>query len=191
MGGIPYLSCSSDEGNKISIVMLHGAAFKKEDWKRGDILQTLCNNDYNVMALDLPVRAGRKELKDALKAIVEDNNNNINQLPITALVTPSASGFTIVDWIQNADKSLSQYIEKWIPVAPGSVQQATTEELNLLSGIPILAIYGSKDSMGKKVSTRLGSNLSEETKVVEIPNATHPCYLDDPQRFIKEVVQFV
>mmetsp|Transcript_29145 Transcript_29145/g.42996 ORF Transcript_29145/g.42996 Transcript_29145/m.42996 type:complete len:269 (+) Transcript_29145:320-1126(+) len=182
LGGLPYLHCSSSSPSG-SLVLLHGAKFKKEDWKTGDLLQSFCR-DFNVVALDLEVREGHVQLQNALKEVEKQLSI---PLPVSALVTPSASGFTVVDWLDDMQK-FSQYIQRWIPVAPPSVLKVDTTDLSRLKSIPILAIYGSEDQMGKKVSKRLGEISGAQ--VVEIPGS-HPCYLDSPEEFIRHVQAFL
>jgi pimeloyl-ACP methyl ester carboxylesterase len=105
-------------------------------------------------------------------------------------VTPSASGYTIVDWITSGSTDeLVNYVGYWIPVASPSIKNAEEAALQGLKGrIPILAIYGSKDKGGKVVSERLQG--FSDAKVVEIYGG-HPCYLDSPDAFIEELLNFL
>jgi hypothetical protein len=109
-----------------------------------------------------------------------------------ALVTPSASGLTMVTWAAAADsvkETLPEYVERWIPVAAGAVLSAPEHDIQRLQGLlPILAIHGNKDRAGKQSSERLlafaGATILEMT-------GTHPCYLDSPKEFVDEVIKFV
>jgi hypothetical protein len=190
VGGIPYLRCGGGGGGakqttSIDLVLLHGARFAKEDWKTSGILEKLCAN-FAVMALDLDQTADHLELKQVLDAMKADALLSTTILP--AIVTPSASGKTIVDWLDNVSE-LKQYVGKWIPVAPPSVGKATDDQLKQLAEVlPILAIYGDEDSGGKIVSEKLGR--FSQAKVVEIAGS-HPCYLDSPDEFIKLVKAFL
>lgn len=189
VGGIPYLHCSaSPSPQTIDVVLLHGAAFTKENWKTSGILEKLCQiSHFSITALDLDKSASHVELKAVLDAMTQESMTN---LPVGGIVTPSASGKTIVDWLQHDNiPELNQYIAKWIPVAPPAVKRATDKQLQELSDVlPILAIYGNKDEGGKVVSETLGK-LSQ-AKVVEIPGS-HPCYLDSPDDFIQNVRDFL
>eukprot|EP00545_Synedropsis_sp_CCMP1620_P003531 CAMPEP_0119010534 /NCGR_PEP_ID=MMETSP1176-20130426/5079_1 /TAXON_ID=265551 /ORGANISM="Synedropsis recta cf, Strain CCMP1620" /LENGTH=259 /DNA_ID=CAMNT_0006963209 /DNA_START=154 /DNA_END=933 /DNA_ORIENTATION=- len=192
VGGIPYLHCgvaaapSSSSPIIIDLVLLHGSRFTKEDWRTSGILPKLCAiPNFSVTALDLDKSAGHDELKSVLVAMTKDSL--IHKLP-AAVVTPSASGKTIVDWLDDIPE-LKQYISKWIPVAPPAVMRANEEQLKQLAGLlPILAIYGATDAGGKLVSEKLGQ-LSQAT-VIEVPGS-HPCYLDSPDEFIQHVRAFL
>lgn len=186
VGGIPYLRCGGStqtQATTTDLVLLHGARFTKEDWSTSGILEKLCA-DFVVTALDLDKTAGHLELKQVLDAMKADSL--LTKLP--AIVTPSASGKTIVDWLDDVSE-LTHYVGKWIPVAPPSVGKATEGQLKqLVKVLPILAIYGDKDTGGKIVSEKLGR--FSQAKVIEI-TGSHPCYLDNPDEFIKHVKEFL
>ncbi|KAI2492765.1 hypothetical protein MHU86_21770 [Fragilaria crotonensis] len=183
-GGIPYLHCSpSSSATKTDLVLLHGSSFSKENWRTSGLLQKLCNH-YSVTALDLSTRAGRKELKHVLDALKHDGICNI---PVD-IITPSASGNTIVDWLSDTPE-LEEYIHKWIPVASRAIAQADKDKLSEIGKwLPILAIHGDEDKSGGLLSNILGTY--SHAKVVEIPGK-HPCYLDSPDLFVKEVRAFL
>jgi hypothetical protein len=179
---IPYYHCS---GSQQHLVLLHGAKFTKEDWKTSGILDKLCHYPgLSVVALDLPVSAGHQELIELLSTM---QNEKLLSVPV-ALVTPSASGKTITDWIMTGNVShLPNYISKWIPVAAGSVSSATDEQVSSLSKtLPIFAIYGNRDRMGKKTTERLQSLAGAKTLELE---GGHPCYLDSPAAFVAAVLE--
>ena len=104
------------------------------------------------------------------------------------IITPSASGNTIVDWLSDTAE-LEQYVHKWIPVASPAIAQADKDKLNEIGkSLPILAIHGDQDKAGGRLSNILGTY--SHAKVVEIPGK-HPCYLDSPDLFVKEVRAFL
>merc|ERR1712050_554234 len=115
-----------------------------------------------------------KETLNSLKGFVKS-------LPL-AIVTPSASGKAIKDWLDNGGEDMDSYIKYWIPVASNSLFKASSDSLNLLKDmeIKILAIHGSLDEQGAKT----GSKLEKEggAEVLEI-YGKHPCYLDSPDEF--------
>jgi hypothetical protein len=168
---------------------LHGAAFTKENWKRSGILDKLCKvPKLTVTALDLNHRGNHDDLKNVLDALREKKLIQSNK-PV-ALVTPSASGYSVVDWFTTGSiEELEKYVGHWIPVASPAIKNADETSLNGLKGrLSILAVYGSKDDGGKTVSERLQSYA--DARAVEIYGG-HPCYLDSPDDFIKEVMNFL
>lgn len=181
------------------LVLLHGAAFTKEDWKSSGILDMLCdinNNedggDLSITAWDLPVSADGYELIGAYNAMV--NGKKLSGHPVT-FVTPSASGkaLTTLGTIvheQDAHQELKLLVKGWIPVASGSVLKVNDEALlkYVHAHIPILAIHGDQDVMGKKVTERLVQLT--KAKGVEL-EGSHPVYLDSPDDFVMEIIKFM
>jgi pimeloyl-ACP methyl ester carboxylesterase len=196
ISSIPYYHCGPHPDESTSeLLLLHGAAFTKEDWKSSGILEKLCdlNNDeeggdLTVTALDLPVSATGEELASIYDALVD--KGVLSGRPVV-VVTPSASGKAVVSLSSDREK-LQRIVKGWIPIAPPAVGQAADdafENFNELS-IPILAIYGNQDDMGKKVTEKLVKLVGEGVKAVEL-EGRHPVYLDSPDEFVQEVLQFL
>jgi hypothetical protein len=203
-GDVPYYHCAGTrtrigEGVHKNIVLLHGSRFTKEDWKTSGILQKLCDvntgetsSSLSVTAIDLNVNSNHQVLKQTLFNLAA---NDLVRLPITAIVTPSASGLALTDWLQHgvvADLQ-QKYVKAWIPVASPSIRAPTDAQLAALAlqtpvPFPVLAIYGSKDGPGKQVSQRLERLANAVT--VELQGG-HPCYLDSPDAFVENVWNYV
>lgn len=169
------------------LVLLHGASFTKEDWKTSGILGLFAKKfpSIAVTALDLPVKADHTVLEALLRSMRDEDL--IEQLPISGLVTPSASGRSITTWIREESTSgLSSYVSMWIPVASYSVNKCTPAELETvgMEGVGVLAIYGDKDAMGKKVTDSLG-DYAGATKL-QLPGS-HPVYLDSQEAFVEAI----
>ena len=190
---IPYYHCSGGNAGDSSmqdIVLLHGAAFTKEDWKTSGILEQFCMyQGIAVTALDLPVTAKHAQLQAVLEALNHHSDGSIVQsLPIAGLVTPSASGSTVVDWIVNGNAQTlkEQFVSRWIPVAAGSVLGYTASDFAAaISDWKILAIYGDQDASGRKSSELLQTAVG--AVMVELPGR-HPVYLDSPTAFVETVL---
>jgi hypothetical protein len=181
-GGIPYLRCSSSS-QMTELVLLHGASFSKEIWRSKGMLAKICRH-FSVMALDLHTSAGHNELEQVLDAMKEDG---LCKLPVS-IVTPSASGNTIVDWLSDM-QVMKRYIRKWIPVASPAIALGDKSQLQELGDwLPILAIYGDRDKAGKRLSNILGD--WSKANVTEIPGG-HPCYLDSPDLFVQLLHDFL
>lgn len=192
---IPYYHCGGGgqgSGNSARhLVLLHGAAFTKLNWKVSGIMDQFCKvPNLVVSAMDLPVSAGPVELKSLLKAM--QGEQLISSTHPIALVTPSASGRTMIDWmVQGSVGEISKFVDKWIPVATVGLSKATDEQVKSLAtvnGLSILAVYGDRDKKGKVVSERLQSLA--KAKLVELEGG-HPCYLDSPDAFVQTVLEFL
>lgn len=191
---VDYYHCGPHPDDSTSeLIMLHGAAFTKEDWKTSGILEKLCdlnNNeeggDLTITALDLPVSASGDELKAVYDALVE--KGVLSGRPVV-VITPSASGKSVVTLADNEEK-LSMLMKGWIPVAPPAVSQADDATFDIFTklSIPVLAIYGDQDSMGKRVTDRLVKLVNAKSVELE---GKHPVYLDSPDEFVQEILQFL
>ena len=190
---------SSTSIQQHSLVLLHGSKFTKEDWIQNSSSSTSKNiislfhqqfpYSISITAVDLPVKADHNQLVSLLEAM---QDKGLISLPVS-IVTPSASGFSIVDWIMNDDhdvtNKLPTYIHTWIPVASGSVLRFTNEQLtkiDLLEDFNIFAINGNLDKMGKKVTKKLVKHTSTITKSIELKGG-HPVYLDSPNEFVNAI----
>ena len=187
VNGVPYYQCGpcANNANSIDLVLLHGAAFTKENWRTSGILEQFCDK-VDVYALDLPVSTDHEGLMSHLNLM---RDAGILSLPVV-LVTPSASGLSITRWLQTGETDLlPNYVATWIPVAAGSVSSLTDSAITLgLENTPVLAIYGNQDAGGRITSERLGDLVGAQ--VVELVGR-HPVYLDSPDEFVTAVQRFL
>jgi hypothetical protein len=172
------------------LILLHGAKFTKEDWKTSKILDKFMRHfpSITITALDLPVRADHSQLEALLRSMRDEDL--IEQLPVSALVTPSASGKSITTWItEESSAGMDSFLSVWIPVAPASVSSCRPEQLATLKDIvEVFAIYGDMDGMGERVSESLKAHAGATT--LELPGR-HPVYLDSPDPFVEAVAKKV
>jgi hypothetical protein len=160
---VPFYRCG--DNTMRSIILLHGARFTKEDWKTSGILTKFCTNGFAAVALDLNVNASAAKLLAALSQL--QSRSSISAEPIDAIITPSASGFTIMDGLINGQaEGMKKHIKRWIPVATNSALQHSESDLVAAKGWPMLAVYGDQDDAGKS-SSRLWERVSGAT-VVEL-----------------------
>jgi hypothetical protein len=200
-------SLSSSSSKDIEILLLHGAAFTKANYMESNILQNLCTKGnknishtgrVSVTALDLSVQADGQGLKSAFDALVQENV--LSGKPVV-VVSPSASGKSIVSMVSSSSSSSSQsktnqsllkdVVKVWMPVASSAVLKVKKDdEFKIFTklNIPILAMNGDRDEMGQRVTKKL----------VDVANAKgvsmkggHPCYLDSPIVFVDVILSFL
>jgi pimeloyl-ACP methyl ester carboxylesterase len=169
--------------------LLHGGAFTKEDWRTSDILDFTCLHT-NVLALDLSTSADSIQLRSILDTL---HDSNILTLPQVTLVTPSASGWTMVDWLLRGQAdSMPDYMTMWVPVAVGRLASTyiSNEQIQAMAGLTtqVLAIYGDRDTTGGRLSEKLGTLIG--ATVVELPGG-HPVYLESPNDFVANILEFI
>jgi hypothetical protein len=197
---VGFLYCTENEKAPHDIVLLHGAAFTKDTWKQAGILQNLCRDVTvrSVTALDFHVNGSGELLGETLKSLsktMNDDGKPLFSLPVATLVTPSAGGNPVIDWVAHGQtiSHILKNTKSWVPVASNGVRN--NPRLNNISWnavrdsqLPILAVYGDHDHPGRTSSLYLLNHAG--ATLLELPGE-HPCYLDSPDAFVDAVIKFV
>jgi pimeloyl-ACP methyl ester carboxylesterase len=193
VNGVAYYSCRATSSSaEKTILLFHGSSFSKENWKESGILGSLCAQPtLTTYAFDLSVSSTADDLTALMDALLQ--SNLIGSLPVSAIVTPSASGAMVGDWGLRTAANVSSfapmidYWKLWVPVASAGV--ANVDPKSLLSSmyphIQILAVHGDQDTSGGRVMGLLKTYAG--AKVVTIPGG-HPCYLQSPDAFVQAVL---
>jgi pimeloyl-ACP methyl ester carboxylesterase len=188
--GTPYYHCPANPNLKDDvhhIVLLHGASFTKEIWVQKGILQQFCA-EPTVSATALDMSFGTYTTLQTILDALEEIPSSSVQKPVV-LVTPSAGGTAVVDWMINGDvNTLREYVSVWIPVAVGSLSSATDEQVQNIAPLRVLAIYGDGDTSGGRHSQRLARLVG--ATVVELSGG-HPVYRDSPDEFVAAILEYL
>jgi hypothetical protein len=186
---------STFKDEDIEFILLHGAKYTKDDWTSSGIPSEMClkgQPHISVTAVDLSVRSEGVGFRDAFNALVEGKVISGNSIVV---ISPSASGKAIVSLGSAAAEigdyeALKKLIKVWIPVASPAVLSVRDDAplaAFSLARIPVLAINGDQDVMGKKVTKKLESVAN--AKGVEL-KGSHAVYLDSPNIFVDTVMDF-
>ncbi len=178
-----HMLASGDRGDP-SVLLLHGARFTSETWRELGTLDFLARQGFRVVALDLP-GYGQSEASD-----IPTDRLLGTLLPLmfdrqVVVVSPSMSGQVSLPLVVRR----STYLAGFVPVAPVAV----AEHLDGLEGsnLPTLIFWGSKDRI---VPLKQGEQLNRvltNSRLVVLDDANHPCYLDQPFEFHRELLQFL
>lgn len=92
--------------------------------------------------------------------------------------------------IQGGADLLRRTVRGWIPVAAPAVLTTSSSALRAFQGasVPIMAVFGADDAMGKKSAARLVVEAGAFRTKLE---GGHACYLDGPDGFVTAVLGFV
>lgn len=168
-----------------SVLLLHGASFTSQTWQDLGTIETLANQGYLVIAIDLPGYGktppifGLSPELFLLELITE------LKLDKPVIVSPSMSGnYTLPFIIKYPDK-----LRGLVAVAPVKIPHYS----KLLTGInlPVLAIWGSNDQIVPLKNSHLLAQIMPNVKQIILENAGHPCYLNKPQEFHNYLIQFI
>ena len=175
---------AAGDPNAPTVLLLHGARFTVETWRELGTLELLARQGYRALALDLP-GYGRSEVTTlppgkVLSALLP----LLTQRPVV-VVSPSMSGrfsFPLV-----VDRP--SYVAGFVPVAPAAIDRYLPRLGD--SRVPTLIFWGSGDRI---IPVKQGEQLSRAisgSQLIVLDGAGHPCYLDQPLDFHRELLQFL
>jgi len=167
-----------------AIVLLHGMKFQAETWRELGTLEYLASRGFHCLAVDLPgfgrSSVGQAKPTEVLEALITEF-----KLVKPILLGPSMGGRICLEFcLQQQD-----LVGGLVLVAPVGV----VENQEKLAGIrvPVLAVWGSEDSISPLENGKVLQREIEMCRLVVIAGAPHPCYLDNAERFHQEVADFL
>ncbi len=166
------------------LVLLHGGRFSSATWRGLGSLEVLAAAGWHVWAFDLPGFGKSSEsqieapimLAALLDALAIDR---------CALVTPSASGrFSMPLLVREPTR-----FHHFVAVAPVGIPP----QLEALADcpVPVLCLWGENDLT---IPVAIGEQLAQavpDGRMHVFPDASHPCYLDAPEDFHRELLAFL
>ena len=189
LAGSPLRFLHVDPGGRADqrppVLLLHGARFSSETWRELGTLDLLARQGYEAWALDLPGFGGSPEnttlpadqLLASLVPLIADR--------AVVVVSPSMSGRFSLPFVAERPSRVAGVV----PVAPAAIR----EHLSDLEGstVPALILWGEEDTViPPREADRLARAFSNGRRVV-FEGASHPCYLDRPIEFHRELLQFL
>ncbi|MCP4660476.1 MAG: alpha/beta fold hydrolase [bacterium] len=174
----------SGPGQAPTVLLLHGARFRAETWRELGTLELLARRGYRALALDLPGFGESpasdippEELLSALMPLVAGQ-------PVI-VVSPSMSGrFSLPLVVRRPD-----YVAGFVPIAPAAI----SEYLDRLAGsrVPAMIVWGENDEVVPLSQAEALAKALPHSRRVILEDAGHPCYLDQPDEFHRQLLQFL
>lgn len=170
--------------NSQSVLLLHGAKFNAETWRKLGTLDLLAKAGYRAMALDLPGfgksprwRFDRAKLLERLLPEL-----GIGKPVVLAASMSGAVTFPVLE-------ARPDLVAGFIGVAPaGTPRYAARVNDN---PVPALIVWGDRDTVFPVSQAKTLAASFERATVVILEGARHPCYLDEPARFHEAVLSFL
>lgn len=178
-----HFLAAGDRGGS-AVLLLHGARFSSETWRELGTIELLARQGYRVLALDLPGYGASEASGSPADRLLGALIPLLFDRPV-ALVSPSMSGRFSLPVVSGRPS----YLAGFVPVAPAGI----AAHLDALEGsrMPTLIFWGSEDKIiPLKDGQRLNRALSN-SRLVVLDGARHPCYLDRPLDFHRELLQFL
>lgn len=165
------------------VLLLHGAAFSSETWEKLGTLKALAEADLRAIAIDLPGFARSKQAQGQAETFLAALMAALG-LARAVIVAPSMSGrFAFPLLISHPG-----LVAGFVPVAPVGVPQYLARLRN--PRLPALIVWGEADQVVPAVQATVLSAALPGSRVLLMPGARHPCYLDRPAEFHAALIAF-
>ena len=163
-------------------------SFTADTWDNLGTLDVLCDASFGVFALDMPGfgKLSRRRLNrhaaDVLKQILDKL-----QINKAVLIGPSMGGGIVLSF----SIKYTSYVTGLVLIAPAGLNDdVILDNLKKLK-MSVLLFWGERDRVFPlKMSSILTNQLSNINLVV-CPKARHPYYLDTPDLFHKQLLNFL
>jgi len=167
-----------------SILLLHGGRFHSGTWHDLGTLDTLSQNGYHPIAVDLPGYGQSPESTLEPLAFMVALIDSLN-LHRPAVVSPSMSGrFSLPLATERSD-----LIGAYIPVAPAGIK-TRRDHLRQIA-VPTLIVWGTHDTVIPLSQSDALHRAISGSQTLLIKDASHPCYLDKPDVFHRGILDFL
>jgi pimeloyl-ACP methyl ester carboxylesterase len=170
--------------NGLPVVLLHGQRFTSETWRELGTLDFLVGQGFRVLALDLPGYGASEPSELRAEEYLASLLPLLTPRP-AVVVSPSMSGRFSLPLVARRPG----FVAGFVPVAPAAIDTY----LDALEGskVPTLLLWGENDSI---IPPKQGEKLAKKlpgSRLVVFPGASHPCYLDVPIDFHRELLSFL
>ncbi|MCP3959830.1 MAG: alpha/beta hydrolase [bacterium] len=167
-----------------TVLLLHGARFSSQTWRELGTIELLARQGFRALALDLPGFGSSEATETPPGRFLLTLLPLVSERPVV-VVSPSMSGRFSLPVVTERPNLLAGYV----PVAPAGLEA----HLKRLEGskVPTLIFWGEEDKM---IPLKLGQQMSRamtNSRLVVLEGAQHPCYLDKPLDFHRELLQFL
>jgi abhydrolase domain-containing protein 14 len=179
---IHTLTAGPEDGR--SVLLLHGAKFHSGTWKKLGTLDVLATANFRAVALDIPGFGKSPRWRpDRAKFLAELLPSLEIGRPV--IVAPSMSGA----WVFPLILEHPELVAGFVPVAPAGTPKYAPRLKK--SPIPTLVFWGEEDEVFPVSQAKTLAASFAKSKVVILPGAAHPAYLDQPERFHQALVEFI
>ena len=168
----------------ITVVLLHGMKFQAATWQELGTLKRLAEAEFQAIAMDMPGFGLSPASLDEQDAVLEKFLQELGQQKVI-LVGPSMGGRIALEFTINHPDRVSAL------VLVGAVGVEENRKKLSSINIPTLLIWGSEDQISPLTNCEiLLSSISGSKKII-IEGAPHPCYLDNPDTWHTELMNFL
>ncbi|MGA2193125.1 MAG: alpha/beta hydrolase [Nitrospirota bacterium] len=179
---INTLKAGSSKGK--DILLLHGMSFQAETWRDLGTLGVLGGAGYDVTAIDMP-GFGRTKKCGAGPDAVLLKFFEAEGLRKPVMIGPSMGGRTALNFALDHPELVGGL------VLIGCVSVEENRDRLHTIGVPTLIVWGEKDHIAPMSNAELLHREIKGARLLVIAGARHPAYLDNPQLWHTELLDFL
>ena len=181
--GQPIRGRSAGPADGETVLLLHGAAFSSANWQKLGTLEVLAEAGFRAVAVDLPGFGASKAARLAPASFLEKLLPALG-IERALIVSPSMSGRFSLPFLQAHPERFSGFV----PVAPVGAARFAPRLAG--SPVPALIVWGERDRVIPPAQAHTLAGAFQDARVVVLPGAGHPAYLEQPGAFHRELVAF-
>jgi pimeloyl-ACP methyl ester carboxylesterase len=173
------------EGQGKPVFLFHGARFTADTWVSTGTVKAIADAGFQAISVDFP-GYGKSE-RGNYTILSEFIRDLVQTLGVTRAYYLGASmgGEAVLGFALNNPEK----VEGVILVGVVGVDKYK-EKLVYLSGKKVLLIWGKEDMVAPIKNAKLIMDVVPTAKLVYV-GRQHACYLDDPEGFNKEIINFL
>jgi pimeloyl-ACP methyl ester carboxylesterase len=165
------------------LLLLHGANFHSGTWEQLGTLSALAGAGFRAVAVDLP-GFGASKAATADPATFLEKLVPALGLARPVIVSPSMSGRFSLPFV----RAHPEQVAGIVAVAPVGAPDFASRVRGC--AVPALVVWGERDGLFPPSQAQTLAGAFTEAKVVILPGAKHPAYLDRPETFHRELIAF-
>ena len=174
-----------EEGSGKPFLLFHGASFNAYIWVETKTVEAIASAGFRAISVDFPGFGKSENGRFAsLSAFIKDFMDAMN-IQKAYLLGASMGGEAVLGFaVENPDM-----VEGLVLV--GAVGVSFYENrLKNIDGKPVLLIWGEKDSISPRRNAEIILSHVKTARLV-IVGKQHACYLDDPDTFNQQIIDFL
>lgn len=181
--GTVHCLTGGNRGTK-DILLLHGKKFNADTWRDLRTLHELGEAGFHAVALDMPgygkSPAAEIDEKTVIRSFIQ-----AEQLDRPILLGPSMGGEIALEFALAHPQLVGGLI------LVGAVGVAEKKEQLSKIKMPTLVIWGENDAIAPLADGELLAKEIKRAQLIVFENASHPCYLDHPDRWHAELINYL
>lgn len=183
-GSCQTFSLTAGDAKSQPVLLLHGMKFQAETWKSLGTLDLLANNGFHAIAVDMP-GFGKSPDCDLEHGQVVSHVIKQQNLARPVLIGPSMGGRTCLEFALDTPNVIGGL------VLIGAVGVVENKDRLAELSVPTLIVWGSTDTVSPLENGRLLAEELGDARLAVIDQAPHPCYLDQPDHWHRELLLFL